>query len=65
MKTYILTSKLQVDEEDIQKARRWAHRRGYDYKKDIAHMVFDYITDGKDTSMLEADIEEEKTTLAR
>lgn len=64
MKTYTLTSKIQVDEEHIQKARKWAKRRNYDYKKDVAQLVFDYLTDGNDMQIIFVEIEKD-SSLAR
>lgn len=64
MKTYILTTKIRIEEEQIRRARKWARRRGYDYKEDIAHMVLDYITDGSNISIITSEIEEVKS-LAR
>lgn len=50
MKTYTITTKIIVDEQDISKAKEWARRRGFVYiekgKPNIGDMVFDYLTDG-------------------
>lgn len=48
MKTYILTAELKVTDESIAKARKWAKRKRYDYKDDVAHLLFDCIADGED-----------------
>lgn len=46
MKTYILTVSVKIDDQDIEKAHEWEKRKGLDYKDDIAHLVFDCISDG-------------------
>lgn len=45
MKQYILKAEVRVDEDDIKKARKWEKERNLDYKDDIAHLVFDCMTD--------------------
>lgn len=45
MKSYILTAEVRVDDEDILRAKNWAKEKGLDYQDDIAHLVFDCISD--------------------
>lgn len=62
MKNYILTTEVRVDEDDIKRATEWEKRKNLDYKDDIAHLVFDCMTDHGPVvhEILKTEIDEEK-----
>lgn len=63
MKNYILTAEVRVDENDIAMAREWEKRKKFDYKEDVAHLVFDCIFDNGSVPhhLIKIEIDEQKT----
>lgn len=60
MKTYIITSKIRVDEDDIKMAREWEKINKYEYKDDLANLILDYMTQEVMTGeTMEAEIDDE------
>lgn len=53
---------VRVDENDILMAREWEKRKWLDYKGDIAHLVFDCMTDGEKIpfEIMKTEINEER-----
>lgn len=51
-----------MDENDIAMAREWEKIKKLDYKGDIAHLVFDCISDGEKVpfEIINTEIDEEK-----
>lgn len=62
MKKYILTAEVRVDENDIAMAREWEKRKRLDYKDDVAHLVFDCISDNGPVAheIIKIEIDEQK-----
>lgn len=64
MKNYILTAEVRVDDNDIKMARKWEKRKRLDYKDDIAHLIFDCMTDNGPVAheIIKTEIDEIKNT---